>query len=591
MKRRLMWSGRYEGYSLESFRKDLVSGIVVGIIAIPLGMAFAIASGVKPEYGIYTTIVAGLLISLFGGSRHQIGGPTGAFIPILFAIVMQYGYENLLIAGILAGVLLLLMGIFRLGMLMKYFPRPVTVGFTTGIAVIIFTGQIASFLGLSGVEKHESFVMNMREIFIHLDTVQPASIIVAAISLAAILLAPRLNRRLPGPLFGLIASSAAAALLFPGQVATIGSTYGAIPAGLPELHVPQITLDRILSLLPPALAIAMLGGIESLLSAVVADGMTGRRHHSNRELIGQGVANIVTPLFGGIPATGAIARTAANIRSGAVSPIAGIIHSLTVLAVLLVFAPYASHIPLAGMAPILMLVAWNMSERKPFWRVLRTKTSDSFVLLATFLLTVFINLTAAVGIGLVLAVALFVKRMSELLHVAKVLPDPDDKREKLSSRAVHGLRDCPQVSIVTVDGPLFFGAADEFEREIEAKLRGKPNVLLLRMSRVPLIDTTGESRLSALIRQHKGNGGAVLVSGLRSQPKEMLEKTGLYAIIGESSFYERTGDAINAALKLLDRPRCVGCKHFAFRECRELCQPATALIPEKAGLFLERSVQ
>jgi SulP family sulfate permease len=376
---------RFEGYNTSAFRKDLISGLIVGIIAIPLGMAFAIASGVKPEYGIYTTIIAGIIISLFGGSKFQIGGPTGAFIPILFAIVIQYGYENLLIAGFLAGIILILMGALKLGALIKFIPRPVTIGFTAGISVIIFSGQIANFLGLSDIEKHEVFFSNMKEIVKHLSTINIYSVVTAGMCLVVILLAPRFISKVPGSLVGLVVSSVIATLFFKGNVATIGSSFGAIPSTLPHFHFPEMTWDRIETLIRPAFIIAMLGGIESLLSAVVADGMTGSRHNSNRELIGQGVANMITPLFGGIPATGAIARTATNIKNGAASPLSGIIHGVVVLMVLILFAPYASDIPLASMAPILMLVAWNMSDRKEFAHVLKTKTSDSVVLLITFL--------------------------------------------------------------------------------------------------------------------------------------------------------------------------------------------------------------
>lgn len=405
----MKWSGRFEGYDVNAFRRDLVSGFLVGIVAMPLGMAFAIASGVKPEYGLYTTIVAGILISLLGGSKYQIGGPTGAFIPLLFAVVLQHGYENLLIAGFLAGILLTMMGLLRLGSLIRYIPQAVTTGFTTGIAVIIFTGQIPNFLGLRGIEQHESFLANMREIAKHIDTVNPYSILIAALSLAAIAIAPRALPKVPGSLVGLLAATVAA-LLLEGRVATIGSVFGSIPNGLPSFQFPELTWTRIESLLGPALVIAMLGGIESLLSAVVADRLSGSKHDSNRELIGQGIANMATPLFGGIPATGAIARTATNIKSGAASPLSGVLHGVVVLLVLLLCAPYASHIPLAGMAPILMVVAWNMSERGPFIQTLKQRSPDSAVLVVTFLLTVLTNLTTAVEAGLLLAFVIHAAR-------------------------------------------------------------------------------------------------------------------------------------------------------------------------------------
>ncbi|AHV95418.1 SulP family inorganic anion transporter [Paenibacillus sabinae] len=561
------WS-RFQDYSLSSLRKDLVSGMIVGVIAIPLGMAFAIASGVKPEYGIYTTIVAGILISLLGGSRFQIGGPTGAFIPILFAIGAKYGYENLLIAGMMAGIILVLMGALRLGVLIKFIPKPVTIGFTAGIAVIIFTGQIASFLGLKGIERHERFVDNMHEIGLHLWTMNPYSLLTAAICLAVILLTARFAPRVPGSLIGLIAASVVAALLFSGKVATIGSAYGDIPNTLPSFRFPEITWERIGSLLRPAFLIAMLGAIESLLSAVVADGMSGTRHDSNRELIGQGIANIAVPLFGGIPATGAIARTATNIKSGAASPVSGVIHGAVVFLILLLFAPYASSIPLAAMSPILMVVAWNMSERKAFLRLLKTKTGDSLVLLITFLLTVFADLTAAVEVGLVLAVILFVKRMGEVHLVSKVLPDPESV--KVGPHMVSEEHDCPQIGIYNVEGPLFFGAAYRFENTMPGAGPDQPRVVLLRMSKVPLMDTTGESNLAGLVRHLESSGGKLLISCIQPQPLELLRKTGLYERIGASRFYEHTGEAINEALRTVSREQCIGCRHAAFRECAAL---------------------
>ncbi|WP_409344505.1 SulP family inorganic anion transporter [Paenibacillus sp. MBLB4367] len=566
-------SGRFEGYNAGYFRRDLLSGLIVAIIAIPLGMAFAIAAGVKPQYGIYTTVIAGFLISLLGGSKVQIGGPTGAFVPVLLAIVIQYGYENLLIAGLMAGVLLVLMGVFRLGTLIQFIPRPVTVGFTAGIAVIIFSGQIASFIGLSDIPKHETFIPNMKELAAHLTGINPYSVITASICLAMILVTPKVFPKIPGSLIGLVVSSAVAVWLFDGKLATIGSTYGVIPSTLPGFHVPEITLDRIRELIQPAFVIAMLGGIESLLSAVVADGMTGYRHNSNRELIGQGIANIVTPLFGGIPATGAIARTATNVKSGAASPVSGMVHGIVVLLVLLLFAPYASAIPLAGMAPILMVVAWNMSERKTFLHVLKTKTGDSLVLLLTFLLTVLTDLTTAVEAGLLLAAILFVKRMSGMLTVAKVLPDPSTKHAKVTPHVVNDRHDCPQIAIFTVDGALFFGAAALFEQTVMRTIAYRPAILLLRMGRVPFMDTTGEAYLSSVIKDFAKHGGIVLLSGLQAQPKEVLQRTGLYERIGEEHLFAHTGEAIDCALTKLDRHKCLGCKHLAFRECGVLSNP------------------
>ncbi len=582
-----IFTNRFQGYSFRNFQKDLLAGIIVGVIAIPLAMSFAIASGVKPEYGIYTTCIAGVLISLFGGSKYQIGGPTGAFIPILLGIVLTYGYENLLIAGLLAGILLCMMGIFRLGSLIKFIPRPVTIGFTSGIAVIIFTGQIANFLGLVGIKKHEEFLANLNEIFIHIDTVNLYSIITALICLLVILLTPKIFPKVPGPLIGLITSSVVAGIFFSGQVPTIGTAFGDIPNTLPHFHFPDITWDDIKKLIGPAFVIAMLGGIESLLSAIVADGMTNSKHDSNRELLGQGIANIITPLFGGIPATGAIARTATNIKNGATSPISGIIHGLFVLLTLLLLAPYASRIPLASMAPILMVVAWNMSERKHFVHVLKMKSGDSLVLLVTFFLTIFTSLTTAVEVGLVLAVILFAKQMSEMVIITKVLPDHSNKQEKVLSHVVNETHNCPQVSIYTIEGPLFFGAAQTFEQNIMETIHYKPKFLILRMGKVPFIDTTGEAYFRNIVQHFKRQGGILLVSGMKPQVKETLKQNGLYNEIGNVHFFEHTGEAINFSISQLDVNRCIGCKHFAFHECLQLSQPVQRERIQSKKQFLE----
>lgn len=576
-----MWEKRYvvkswlslQQYSMERFRKDVIAGVIVGIVAIPLGMAFSIASGVKPEYGLYTTIIAGILVAIFGGSRFQIAGPTGAFIPVLLAIVLQYGYEQLLIAGFMAGVIMLLMGIFKLGRLIQYIPRPVTIGFTSGIAVIIFSGQIANFLGMADIEKHEYFLLNMREILVNLHLVNGYSVLIGILCFIFLLVTRRLLPKVPSPLVAIVATTIIGFLLFEGKLETIGSAFGSIPHSLPAFQLPDIRLSTLLTLIGPALVIAALGSIESLLSCVVADGMTGTRHDSNKELCGQGIANMVTPLFGGIPATGAIARTATNIKSGAVSRVSGIVHSLFVLLVLLLFAPYASLIPLASMAPILMVVAWNMSERKRFMAILKTKSSDALVLIATFLLTVFTNLTIAVGVGLVCALLLFVKRMSETPIVVNVLPDPQDSRKKVAPHVVSKSHYCPQISMYTVDGPLFFGTAQNFEQGIMNTIQAEPKILILRMKKVPFMDTTGEDHLSSVIQHFHERGGTILISGMRPTLKQALKNSHLYEQIGAKHFFAHTGDALNYALERLNLKQCLGCTHFAFRECRVLSSP------------------
>lgn len=565
-----LWKGRFEGYSWNHFNRDLISGIIVGIVAVPLAMSFAIASGVNPEYGIYTSIIAGILISLFGGSKYQIGGPTGAFVPILLGIVLTYGYENLLIAGLMAGIILVLMGIFKLGSLIKFIPRPVTIGFTAGIAVTIFTGQIANFLGLTGLEQHERFIDNMKEIALHIGMVNGQSIIVAVICLATIIFTPKVFPKVPGAFVGILLSTLIAVIFFNGHVATIGSTYGAIPNTWPQFSIPEITFERIYLLIGPAFVIAMLGGIESLLSAVVADGMTNSKHNSNKELIGQGIANIVTPLFGGIPATGAIARTATNIKSGATSPMSGIIHGLFVLLILLVLAPFAIYIPLASLAPVLMIVAWNMSERHHFAHILKLKSGDSIVLIITFLLTVFTSLTFAVQVGLILAVVLFAKRMSEILVVTKVLPDNETKKGKVNPHIVSPTHDCPQISMYTIEGPLFFGAAQTFEESILSNMQIKPNVLILRMAKVPFIDTTGEEYFRNIVRHFHSQGGIIIVTGVQPSLKKILRANGLLDEIGENHFFQHTGDAVDYAIQVIQHEKCLGCKHFVFKECQEL---------------------
>ena len=567
---KVKWSGRFEGYSFAHFKKDLLSGTIVGIIAVPLAMSFAIASGVKPEYGIYTAIIAGILISLLGGSKFQIGGPTGAFVPILLGVVLVYGYENLLIAGLMAGVMLLLMGIFRMGSLIKFIPRPVTVGFTAGIAVIIFTGQIGNFLGLTNMEQHEKFHMNVLEIASNIETVNFYSLLVAIISFALILMAPKVLPKVPGALIGIIVSSVVTVLFLQGHVATIGSTYGAIPNTLPQFHIPEITFERIYMLIGPAFVIAMLGGIESLLSAVVADGMTNSKHNSNRELIGQGVANIVTPFFGGIPATGAIARTATNIKSGAVSPMSGVIHGIFVLVTLLLLAPLAVHIPLASLAPVLMMVAWNMSERHHFAHILKLKSGDSLVLCITFLLTVFMSLTVAVMAGLILAVILFAKSMSDSLTVSKVLPNLDRENGKLQPQIVSDFHDCPQISIYTIEGPLFFGAAEKFEQTMLKTIQERPKVFILRMRKVPYIDSTGEEYFRNILQNINSYGGKVFVTNVQPGLEQMLKRSGLYDLMEAEHFYNTTSDAISAACQYIEVNNCIGCTHYAFKECQLL---------------------
>ncbi|KWZ66456.1 SulP family inorganic anion transporter [Bacillus altitudinis] len=530
--------GRFEGYDSSKFRRDLIAGLVVGVVAIPLGMAFAIASGVGPEYGLYTVIVAGILISLFGGSKYQIGGPTGAFVPILFGIVSQYGIENLLIAGFMAGCMLVLFGIFKLGKLMKFIPRPVIIGFTAGIAVIIFSGQIANFLGLKGVEKHESFFLNMREIVVHLGTANSLAILTAIVGLIVILAAQKYIPKIPSALLGLLVSTFIAVLFFQGQVETIGSAYGEIPRQLPTFAFPELTIEKIIYLLPPAIVIALLGGVESILSAMVADNMKGSKHDSNKELVGQGIANMAAPLFGGIPATGAIARTATNIKNGGASPISGVVHGVVVLLILMLFAPYASMIPLAAMAPILMFVAWNMSEKKEFINIVKVKNADSLVLVVTFLLTVIGDLIIGVTAGLILAFIAFIKKMSQTTNIHTNVAVPQIE----TAAALERETDQKGISMYSIEGPLFFGTTDSLENSILDHVQTKPKTLILLMNKVNYMDTSAEAVLMNISNRLKHHNGKLMIVGLQSQPKELLHRTGLFHHIGKQHFFERTDD-------------------------------------------------
>lgn len=528
---RMFKDNRYLDYNGAGFRKDLIAGITVGIVAIPLGMAFAIASGVKPEYGLYTTIIAGLVVALLGGSRFQIAGPTGAFIPILLAIVLQYGYEDLLIAGFLAGVFLVIMSFLGVSNLIHFVPRSVTIGFTTGIAVIIFTGQLGNFFGITGLEKREFFHENMIDLVNQFHTVNVYSIVTALIGLIVLFILPKIAPRIPLLLIALLIPTLISIFLFPSKVETIGTAFGGIPNTLPNFHFPQITLSKLVNLWQPALIIAALGAIESLLSAVVADGMkSGQKHDSKRELFGQGIANMITPLFGGIPATGAIARTATNIRAGAVSPLSGVVQSIFVLAFLLLFAPYASYIPLAAMAPILMYVAWNMSARKSFAHILMIRSGDSIVLLTTFLLTIFIDLTIAVQVGILLAALSFLRKMSGKLDIKEATLS-DVEIIKFSES------DTSSLAKYTVDGPIFFGTAKVFEDKYPAIFLTGAKKIILDLEHLSVIDATGEAALYALLDDADKAGIQIIIKHLPKEKLSLFKKSGLYDRIGEGNFF------------------------------------------------------
>ena len=459
--------------------RNVVAGVIVGIVALPLAMAFAIASGARPEQGLYTAIIGGAIVTIFGGTRLQIAGPTGAFVAILFGITATHGIAGLQLATLMAGAMMLFMGIARMGAVIKFIPAPVIVGFTAGIGVIIFVGQWRDFLGLPAVagehfhEKAWHLIQAMPQL--HLPTLA-----LACLSLVLVIFAPKVKglARVPGPLIAMVVATVLQTLFQPSGVATIGSAFGGIPQGLPSLSLPPVTVSQMIVLIGPAFAIAMLGSIESLLSAVVADGMAGTRHDSDQELIGQGLANMVVPLFGGFAATGAIARTATNFRNGATGPLAGIAHALTLVAIVLFLAPLASSIPLAALAAILFVVAWNMSEAKHFAYILRkAPRADSTILVITFLLTVFADLVVAVNVGVILAILHFLRRMSEVVETQAL-----DKSALGNELAQHGLSELPPgVLVYEIAGPMFFGAVENFERVL-LQTHADPTTLVIRLS-------------------------------------------------------------------------------------------------------------
>ncbi len=533
-----------EGYSFSLFSKDLTAGVIVGIVALPLAIAFAIASGVKPEQGLYTAIIAGFLISAFSGSRFQIGGPTGAFIVVIYGIVQQYGYDGLAIATFLAGLLLITMGITRLGVVIKYIPYPVTVGFTTGIALIIFAGQIRDLLGLEMAAVPSDFVEKIIAYIEHINTINLWAVLIGLFTIIVIQVTPKFTRKIPGSLLAIIITTLLVQLLgIP--VETIGSRFGEVPNTLPTPKLPNISFELVQKMISPALSIALLAGIESLLSAVVADGMTGRRHRSDMELIAQGIANVVSPLFGGIPATGAIARTATNIKNGAQSPVSGIIHAITLLLIMLFFGKWATLIPMATLAGILVIVAYNMSELHLFISIFNNPRSDVMVLLSTFTLTVLVDLVVAIQVGVVLASFLFMKRMAEVTQFGYVKRqfNEDDRLDEPFSE----LLDIPEgVDIFEVNGPFFFAAAEKFKSTLNI-IETKPKVLILRMRNVLSIDATGLKALKEVVLQCQKDGIHLLLSGVHSQPLFAMEKSGLTKMIGTENLCENIEVALKKA--------------------------------------------
>jgi len=530
-------------YSREQFVRDLTAGIIVGVVAIPLSIAFAIASGVTPDRGLYTAIVAGFLISVLGGSRVQIGGPTGAFVVIVYGIVQRYGVGGLTAATLMAGVILLGFGAARLGSAIRFIPHPLITGFTAGIAVIIGTGEIKDALGLRMGSVPADFLDRFQVYGQHLNAINGAALAVCVVSIAIIALWPLVSRRIPGPLIALLVTTVAVHLLHL-DVETIGSRFGTLAAAVPHPAIPHLSFADVTRLVRPAFTIALLGSIESLLSAVVSDGMIGGRHRSNMELIAQGVANIASPLFGGIPATGAIARTATNIKNGGRTPIAGMTHAVTVLLITLFFGHWAALIPMATLAGILLVVSYQMSEWRVFRAELTSPRSDVIVLLATFSLTVLVDLTVAIEVGMVLAAFLFMRRMASITNVSgvsEVILDGDEGSEDM--RVVAAPRG---VEIYEINGPFFFGAAETFKDTL-ARIAGKPKVLILRMRHVPVMDATGLHALTDVVHRSRRDGTLVLLAEVQPQPLETLRRSVLLDEIGEEHICHTVETALERA--------------------------------------------
>ncbi|MBF0485106.1 MAG: STAS domain-containing protein [Candidatus Omnitrophica bacterium] len=535
-------------YSKEKFISDCVAGIIVGVVAIPLAIAFAIASGVSPDKGLLTAVIAGFFISMLGGSRVQIGGPTGAFVVIVYGIVQKHGVDGLIIATLMAGILLVIMGIAQLGTAVKFIPHSVIVGFTSGIAVIIFSSQVKDFLGLHIDKVPAEFVEKWRIFIQHIGTLNYDAFILGILTILIIAIAPRIFKKVPGALLALIAVSTLTAFLHL-PVETIGSRFGELPHALPMPHFPVIGLATVRELFQPALTIALLGAIESLLSAIVADGMIGARHRSNTELIAQGVGNITSALFGGIPATGAIARTVTNIKNNGRTPVAGMVHAVTVLLIMLFLGAWIKYVPLACLAGILVVVAYHMSEWRSFCELLKWSRGGSLVLLATFLLTVFVDLNAAIEVGVVLAAFIFMKRMSEATNI-KVVAHEFSEDAKGEDRPLSTFSIPQGVDIYEINGPLFFGAANRFD-EIDRQVSDKPKVRILRFRDVPLIDSTGMHALKGFYDKCKRDRIHLIITGLHVQPLNEMVKSNLYDLIGEANVFSSMKEAIGRAEELL----------------------------------------
>lgn len=542
-------------YTRSDFSTDLMAGIIVGIVALPLAIAFGIASGVSPEKGIITAIVAGFIISLLGGSKVQIGGPTGAFIVIIYGIIQQYGLEGLMIATLMAGILLIILGVFRLGTIIKFIPYPIIIGFTSGIALTIFTTQIADVFGLQfGGEKVPGDFIGKWILYArHFDTVNWWNVAVSIASILIIALTPKFSKKIPGSLVAIILVTVAVYLMkmYGGVngIDTIGDRFS-IQSQLPEATVPSLDWEAVKNLFPVAITIAVLGAIESLLSATVADGVIGDHHDSNTELVAQGIANIISPIFGGIPATGAIARTMTNINNGGRSPIAGIVHAIVLLLILIFLMPLAKFIPMACLAGVLVVVSYNMSGWRVFKGLLKNPKSDVTVLLITFFLTVIFDLTVAIEVGLVIACVSFMKRVMETTQISVITDEIDPNKESDVETHEEHLVIPEGVEVYEINGPYFFGIATKFE-EIMARLGDRPQIRIIRMRKVPFIDSTGIHNLTTLCEMSQKENIHIILSGVNPQVHDVLERSGFYTLLGKENICSNINEALDVARKEL----------------------------------------
>ncbi len=541
-------------YNKKLFSADMMSGLIVGIVALPLAIAFAIASGVSPEKGIITAIIAGLMISVFGGSKVQIGGPTGAFIVIIYGIIQQYGIEGLTIATLMAGLFLILFGILKLGTIIKYIPYPIVVGFTSGIALTIFTTQIKDFFGLTIGQMPAGFIDKWIVYGQSMSTINWWSLVVGVLSVLIIALMPRISKKIPGSLVAIILMTVGVWLLktYAGVdgIDTIGDRF-TINNQLPAMVIPSVNLDVVKNLISPAITIAILGAIESLLSATVADGVTGEHYDTNSELVGQGIANLIAPLFGGIPATGAIARTMTNINNGGKTPVAGIVHAIMLLLIYLFLMPLAKFIPMACLSGVLVVVAYNMSGWRTFAILLKNPKSDVLVLIITFLLTVIFDLTIAILVGLVIACLLFMRRISETVDVRVITDEishPEDMDVQLNNKHLIIPK---SVEVYEIYGPYFFGAGNQFE-ELMANMGSRPKVRIIRMRKVPFVDSTGIYNLTTLCKRSQQEGIQVVLSGVRPKVEEVLDKAGFRELLGEENICNHINLALERAKQIVN---------------------------------------